>query len=364
MCRFSAALFACMVAIPVQAQECSQILSQGIYDIRSSASDLNTASSFSQWFCDKKFSSSQQANDFGASLAFPFKGIPIKLGFDSSSQSWSEWYSSFCGKVQHDQSLQSRVREHVQTVNPQIIQAFNSCIASDGLHVWLERTYDPKRFRFAARFNPPTATNTKATFEAFRPGSNVACDDMPTTVSRPVWRTECKRKNDDAVSMYVRADWNPSGGGQLDLSAIEPAPPPPEIITATLDVILCSGANCQLPHIKKGGWQVVRWEASRNATRGLGPQLAIPEDITRTVFCVSPDKVTASAFKGAARSANFRVTDNIEQTGYFDLNDEVTSYFEYANLGRFYFVNNYENEINHHIRLDISLALASSYARR
>jgi len=98
-----------------QAQECSQLLSQGIYDIRSSASDLNTASSFSQWFCDKKFSSSDQANEFGASLGFPFKGVPVKLGFNSSSQSWSEWYSSFCGSVKSDQLLQTKVSDHVQT---------------------------------------------------------------------------------------------------------------------------------------------------------------------------------------------------------------------------------------------------------
>jgi len=234
MLRFSMTLLSAVVVTTVSAnaQECSQILSQGIYDIRSSANDLNTASSFSQWFCDKKFSSSQQANDFGASLAFPFKGIPVKLGFDSNSQRWSEWYSSFCGSVQHDQSLQNRVREHVQTVNPQIVQAFNSCLELDGLHVWLERTYDPKRFRFAARFNPPNANNPKATIEAFKPGPNVSCDDKPKTIDRPVWRTECKRTNDDPVSVIVRADWDPKGGGKLELPAIvhiDPPPPPPPV---------------------------------------------------------------------------------------------------------------------------------------
>lgn len=142
------------VITDAHAQECSQLLSQGIYDIRSSASDLSTASSFSSWFCDQKFSSSQQADSFGASLGLPFQGIPVKLGFNASSQSWSQWYSNFCSRVQQDQSLQSRVRDHVQTVNPQIIQAFNACIEADGLHVWLERTYDPKTFIFAARFNP------------------------------------------------------------------------------------------------------------------------------------------------------------------------------------------------------------------
>ena len=229
MNRFIIAVVGFVGFINAEAQECSQLLSQGIYDIRSSASDLNSASSFSQWFCDKKFSSSQQADDFGASLGFPFKGIPVKLGFNSSSQGFTEWYSSFCSNIQQDQSLQSRVRDYIQTVNPQIVQAFNSCIESDGLHVWLERTYDPRRFKFAARFNPPTETNTKATIKTFRVGSNVSCDDKPSTVSRPVWRTDCTRKNDDPVSITVNADWNPHGGGNLTLPEIpkRPIPPPP-----------------------------------------------------------------------------------------------------------------------------------------
>jgi hypothetical protein len=219
MNRFAIGLLVTLVSLPAQAQECSQILSHGIYDIQSSANDLATSASFSQWFCDKKFSSAQQANDFGASLAFPFEGLPVKLGINSSSSSWSESYSSFCGRVQKDQSLQSRVREHVKTVNPQIVQAFNSCIESDGLHVWLELTYDPKRFRFAARFNPPNSQNPKATIQRFDPGPNVSCRDAPTTIDRPIWRTNCTRKNDDPVSIVVNANFNPRGGN-LDLPAI------------------------------------------------------------------------------------------------------------------------------------------------
>jgi hypothetical protein len=130
-------------SLTVQAQECSTLISQGIYDISSHASDLQTASSFASWFCDQKFSSSDSSDNFGASLAFPFKGVPVKFGFDSGSQSFPSWYSSFCSKVQQDQSLQSKVRDYVQTVNATIVNAFNDCINADGLSVWLERTYDP-----------------------------------------------------------------------------------------------------------------------------------------------------------------------------------------------------------------------------
>jgi hypothetical protein len=234
---FLVILFSSILA-SAHAQECSQLLSQGVYDIQASASDLTTASSFSSWFCDQKFSSSQQADSFGASLGLPFKGVPIKLGFNSSSQRWSEWYSNFCSRVQHDQSLQSRVRDHVQTINPQIIQAFNACIEADGLHVWLERTYDPKTFKFAARFNPPTPRNPVATIQTFDPGLNVSCVNQPTTISRAVWRTRCTRRNDAPVTFVVTSDWNPRGGGNLTLPAVarfETPPPPPVIEVVATD---------------------------------------------------------------------------------------------------------------------------------
>jgi hypothetical protein len=120
-----------------------------------------------------------------------------------------------------DQSLQSSVRDHVQTVNRQVLDAFNSCIEADGLHVWLERTYDPKVFKFVARFNSPNPrSNPVATVEMYSPGANVACEEHPATISRSIWRTRCTRQNDAPVDFIVRADSNPLGGGNLVLPAI------------------------------------------------------------------------------------------------------------------------------------------------
>jgi hypothetical protein len=231
-----------------EAQECSQLLSQGIYDIRSSASDLNTASSFSQWFCDNKFSSSDQANEFGASLGLPFKGIPVKLGFNSSSQSWSQWYSSFCGSIKSDQVLQSKVRDHVQTINPQIIQAFNQCIQSDGLHVWLERTYDPRTFRFVGLFNSPDpelSPTTKIT--TFDTGKNVSCKETPKIISKNEWRARCERKDDKPITIVVNATKGPiRGGGTLDLPEIArfTSPPPPPAVERLNTLFVGQTPNC------------------------------------------------------------------------------------------------------------------------
>lgn len=214
------------------AQECNQIISRGIYDIYSSSIDLQATASFAQWFCDQRFSSEQQAKSFGASLAFPFEGVPVQLGFDSKSQSWGQWYSSFCSSVHQDSSLQNRLRSHIQIINPKILAAFNDCINADGLHVWLERTEDPKILKFAAKFNPPNEKNPFARIRTFETQpSSLKCTNIPKQVSRPVWRTHCVRQDRRAVSVVVTADFNPRGGGTLTLPRIPaaarlPAPPP------------------------------------------------------------------------------------------------------------------------------------------
>jgi hypothetical protein len=224
MVRISLTICLALAASGTLAQECSALLSQGVYDIRSTSIDLATASSYSQWFCDKKFSTSDQANDFGASLAFPFKGLPVKLGFDSSSQNYSTWQTSFCGNVKQDQSLQSKVRDYIQTVNPQIIQAFNQCLESNGLHVWLERTPDPVVFKFAARWNPPDSErDPTTTIKSFNFGKNVKCAERPKKVSNSEFRTRCVRQDAKAVIGTVTTKPGPiRGGGNLSLPEILP----------------------------------------------------------------------------------------------------------------------------------------------
>lgn len=223
--RVNLALFIMLIlpfSLTVQAQECSVLISKGIYDISSSASDLKTAASFASWFCDQKFSSSNSADSFGASLGFPFEGVPVKFGFDSGSQSFSSWYSSFCSKVQQDQSLQSKVSNYVQTINPTVVMAFNDCINADGLSVWLERTDDPHVFKFAARFTSPNPQKIPvARFSSFERGDNVNCAGRPGIVSRSTFRTRCTRANDAAVTMVVNADFDPRGGGTLTLPPIQ-----------------------------------------------------------------------------------------------------------------------------------------------
>lgn len=349
-----------LISTSAFAQECSKLLSQGIYDIESSAIDLKTAKSYSSWFCDQKFSTSDEADSFGASLAFPFKGIPVKFGFDSNSQSYSQWQSSFCSSVQQNESLQSRVLNHLQTINSGIVNAFNSCVNAIGFHVWLERTDDPKIFKFAGRFNSPGADFREVKINTFDIGDNVNCTESPTAISN-VWRTRCTRKNNEAVALVVNANWLPTGGGDLTLPPIAKYTPPLPPINIAIDTIICSGRNCDLPHIRDGKqtgqWQVARWENTRDKTKNLGPQLSLSDEMSKSLFCKSKSELTATDFASNIQGVDFVVTDNSEQARFFDLNDPKISYFDWSSNGSFSFINNYEGQANHHIRLSIILTL-------
>lgn len=207
----------------VWGQACTALLAGGIYDTRASSGSFERTTSFAQWFCDQRFGSESEARNFGASVGFPFQGIPVKLGFNSQSQSWQEWYSKICASSRSDESVRTKFREYVQTVNPDIVKAFNQCIGADGLHVWLARSEDPHTFIFNARFNPSSDNESYATIKAFEKSpDDLTCQTPPTGqhVASSGFRTICQRGGDGAVTIVVRADHHPLEGEELSLPRI------------------------------------------------------------------------------------------------------------------------------------------------
>ncbi|MCW0221444.1 MAG: phycobilisome rod-core linker polypeptide [Prosthecobacter sp.] len=235
------ALLVFCAVLPAAGQDCSAIFENGIYDIRSSESGSESEVAFSQWFCDKKFSTASESDSFGSSLAFPLKGLPVKLGFDSDSQQYSQWQSSFCASVKKDQSLKNRVKYHMQTINKDIVEAFNKCLDSRGLHVWLERTHDPREVILALHWNSYDTEHAPVTKpKEFSASPNFRCGDIPTTVSNSTHRVRCTRTDDKAVSAVINTSPGPIiGSGKLTLPEIyrpaieQPPPPHPRCVDAT-----------------------------------------------------------------------------------------------------------------------------------
>lgn len=233
-----------------EAQDCTEMLKYGIYDIRALDVNEQTAATFKQWFCGEQFSQQSSVNSFGANAAFPLKGVPVELGLDSEGKNWSEWRSGFCGGKETTNNFSFKLNEQIKTVSQALLKEFNKCMESDGLHVWLELTGDPHRFVFAARYNSPAPEVPKlsrASITSFQPGKNVRCDETPTSIGqKSEWRTACTRNNDKAVAMVVNTRLvSIHGGGKLQLSPIPSMPasvavphPPPLFQCATADEVV------------------------------------------------------------------------------------------------------------------------------
>ena len=246
-------ILGCVIGQPLRSQSCDSLLAKGIFDIYDNASTSSSLRTYMDAFCDTQFGSRQEADEFGASLAFPYKGIPVKLGFDSSSSSWSDWYKQICAEHRAGSMDYSSVRSHVKQVNPAVVAAFEKCVSADGLHVWLERS-GGSRFHVAARFVNPGNYDLPTIIEFVTP-AHVKCalQLQGKEISGATYRVPCDRMADDPVLITVNATTNPLGGGSLSLPAVWEAPPPEALaFKSLLDQIAKSGAVPAGNYIWKG----------------------------------------------------------------------------------------------------------------
>ena len=232
-----------------EAQQCAEMLKYGIYDIRSLDINKQTAASFKQWFCGEQFSQQSSVRSFGANIGLPLDGVPVELGLDSEGKNYSDWRSSFCGGKETTNNFQFKLSEQITKVSRVLLQEFNKCMESDGLHVWLELTEDPFRFIFAAKYNSPSPEIrqlTSARITTFTPGPNVRCDETPKIIGQKSgWRTSCIRLDNKAVVVTVNTRLVKLHNGQLQLSPITSnsspgsvTTPPPPYDCATADEVV------------------------------------------------------------------------------------------------------------------------------
>jgi hypothetical protein len=221
-------LLLCAMPATLRGQDCSALLHQGIYDVQRTVIDDEVVSSFASWFCDRNFGSKADAETFGASIGLPFEGIPVELGFDQSHQTWSQWYSSVCSDVRSNFGQRHKFSQYLTRVNAHLVDAFNRCLETDGLHVWLERHGQLSEFALAAKYRNPGKLPWPTLHEILR-SANVECAgvSLPLEITGSTTRKVCTRKDEQEVWLVVNASVDPVGGGTLTLPAVYKAPPPP-----------------------------------------------------------------------------------------------------------------------------------------
>lgn len=214
------------------AQQCSALLHGGVFNFSSSSSDVQQTDSFINWFCDEGFESRGAANSWSAALDVEIPvDIPVSIGFGGGEDksSWQKSYQKYCSLEERFNDSRVHTRKYLKTVSKILVDGFNRCIQSPGLHVWLERTHEPRVFKFSAKFvvngdKPPKINSFNTEPSGIKCNPNVAGTQLSGGV---VFRALCTRPSDDGVSIVVNADKNPVGGGELDLKPILPPMPVP-----------------------------------------------------------------------------------------------------------------------------------------
>jgi hypothetical protein len=150
--RYLATIFlALALSHPAHAQleYCRQILSDGIWDIRSGSSTANYQRSFVNWFCSQNFSSETSFKEKGGSLKIPIEELPVEVSGASKSKDWKSYYSSACSLQDEFISQLNKSSFFSKTANGEVIKAWESCVGSSnlGLKMTYRTTSTPSVFQ-------------------------------------------------------------------------------------------------------------------------------------------------------------------------------------------------------------------------
>lgn len=220
-----------------QSSGCELLTRDGVADTSSTISDNELASSYRRWFCDKRFSTQDAAETYSISGMVPFKGVPVKLGFDATRNNWTSWSQEVCSDEQQSLWRRNVFVQDLKTINVELAKVISDCItrSGKGLFVWLERTSDVK-FKLAARFDTPIGRVDRVKVNAILdPEVDCSGQALEIELGSPNthrWLCQKRRGTDgkytpDAIQIIVNSpDIEPIWGSNLTLPSVNVPPPP------------------------------------------------------------------------------------------------------------------------------------------
>lgn len=229
---------------------CEAFAKYGIYDTQAGSSDTDKASSFRTWFCQSKFESKQSADSAGLSLGY----AGYELGYDSSSENWSQFSSNYCRDETYNAKYRQATRSYVQTINANASNNMLACFSRGGLHARIVPGSRQDVFYVQARLNPTGAT-TKATVVGFSVVGATCTGPLKSgyEISPAGVEQVCNRSSDQAVDVSLSAseqvNWDSPRGLK---SVFRPAPPPPKIPIAIRAQDVARGTNVAIDQCVAG----------------------------------------------------------------------------------------------------------------
>lgn len=124
------------------AQDCDQVLKDGVFNSTAISTRSDLAKSFYQYIYNTDFTTHQQAIDAGISIGVPVYGIPVQFGGTFSKQQKDEWKRTHQEYKNETMTLSQKYNAILKFASPDILESWNKCIyytrTKVGLYGWIE----------------------------------------------------------------------------------------------------------------------------------------------------------------------------------------------------------------------------------
>lgn len=133
--------------------ECNDILKDGIYDYKSIQTDHSKSIWYVNHLIKSNYSTLEDAKNSEASVNIPIEDVMVGLGFSRDERGFREFKSYIEDYTSYHKEEQDRLDATLKTINTDIINVWKECISTDGPHIWIVHTHDPKKIILGTRFN-------------------------------------------------------------------------------------------------------------------------------------------------------------------------------------------------------------------
>ena len=240
------------------AQQCSKLLSFGIYDKYQTMSYESQYQLIKKFFKSNEFSSSQAASSKAAQLGIDIEDV-LKLNFNgnTASSNFQQWKQDL-ERSTYDEALRLGLKiQVVETISGKMTDLIKTCLTLQGLHAYIIPALDNRSFSVTADFVPPGSDHpsTKGTLTITPPSVAASCRpnanlDHEVTIGPQGVSISCMRLPSETVTIQINA-----GDGT-------------RVITYDAFVIpsVVATLNADPPSIQSGQSSKLSWEVT-NASR-------------------------------------------------------------------------------------------------
>lgn len=224
------------------AQGCEQLLAAGVFDTSINASNTSDQSKAKDWYCSQDFQTSKDAEKLGLGATVPVDGVPIPFSFDQGNDSFRSRQASYCASHSLNSAQSSKTSQFIKVASQTILDAFNRCLATSGLHYQItDMSASDGTVIIAVNFVSP-GEPTFAHIKSVKTSSNLSCDASDVVgpdIGGATKYIRCNRTGRNGANITISADY---GSGLL--TNLRPIPPPYRLEAGTYDFTFCGKGGC------------------------------------------------------------------------------------------------------------------------